>query len=67
MIIDRSGGYVSTDHELQVKLLQENMKEKGLILPKDKVLEQRIVIVLKRTHISGLCALGKSKGRMKES
>jgi hypothetical protein len=67
MIVDRAGGYVSTDRELQVKLLQENVKEKGLRLPKAEVPEQRIVIGLKRTHVSGLSAPGKRKGRMKES
>jgi hypothetical protein len=30
MIVDRAGGYVSMDRELWVKLLWENVKEKGL-------------------------------------
>jgi hypothetical protein len=37
MIVDRAGGYVSMDHELQAKLLRENAKEKGLILLKVEV------------------------------
>jgi hypothetical protein len=33
-IIDRVAGYVSMDRELREKLLWENVKEKGLRLPK---------------------------------
>jgi hypothetical protein len=67
MIVDCARGYVSTDRELREKLLRENMKEKGLRLSKAEVPEQRIVIGLKRTRVSGLSTTGKSKGRMKES
>jgi hypothetical protein len=30
MIVDHAGGYVSTDHELQVKTLWENVKDESL-------------------------------------
>jgi hypothetical protein len=52
MIFDRVGGYVSTDRELQEKLLRENAKEKGLRLSKAEVSERRIDIGLKRKDIS---------------
>jgi hypothetical protein len=67
MIVDRAGGYMLMDRELWVKLLQENMKEKGLRFSKAEVPEQRIAIGLKRTCISGLSAPRKRKARMKES
>jgi hypothetical protein len=44
MIVDHAGGYVSIDHELRVKLLRENAKEKSLKLSKDKISEWMIVI-----------------------
>jgi hypothetical protein len=58
MIVDHAGGYVSTDRELQVKLLQENVKDKGLIFSKDEVPKRRIVVGLKRTCVVGSCTLG---------
>jgi hypothetical protein len=61
-IVDRVAGYVSTDHELRVKLLWENAKEKGLRLPKAEVPERRIVIGLKRTRVSRLSSLEKAEG-----
>jgi hypothetical protein len=56
MIVDRAGGYVSTDRELRAKLLRENTKEKGLRLSKAEVPEWRIVIGLKG-HTSVDCGL----------
>jgi hypothetical protein len=61
-IVDRVTGYVSTDSELQAKLLWENAKGKGLILSKAEVLERRIVIGLKRTHVSRFSSPGKCEG-----
>jgi hypothetical protein len=58
-IIDRVAGYMSTDRELRVKLLQENAKETYLRLWKAEVLERRITIGLKRTRVSRFSSPGK--------
>jgi hypothetical protein len=66
MIVDRAGGYVSTDRELWVKLLWENEGERF------EIVEGRSPGVedshwIKEDMRQWIVSSGKSKGRMKES
>jgi hypothetical protein len=67
MIIDRAGGYMSTDSELRAKLLQENAKEKGwkVEISEPRIPEGIVTVDPKGTRVSGLSAPGKIKGRLK--